>query len=191
MTNAIEAAQIEAKAQQFATYVEMTESLTERQSTVIRYYIALHTAIIGGGGAVLVGGVAQLGNGSVTMLLLFLLLLCATGRYFCLLWRDALNSLRYWEKLKYKIIRDVEEQHPEFLELYAQEWKQGASSEKTRARSRALEMPAAFRFFYWVLGLLTLAALILWTNPSIFGIAPLDALEDVVPGIGTLLRQNG
>lgn len=186
----LNAARIEGRAQQFSTYIEMTEALTDRQATVIRYYIALHTAMIAAGGGVFV---SAFDNGAPSVFLyVFLILICFTGLLLCRLWGNALTALQYWESLKYKIIREVEEQEADFAELYAREWRMhldhAPSKAKRMAKRRAVGLPRVFARFYWAVALIVAIAIALRID-AYFGGVILAKLDAVLPGAAELLSN--
>ncbi len=186
----LRAARIDAQAQQFSTYVQMTEALTDRQASVIRYYISLHTALIAAGGAALVSAFSVTDIGPSIYLFAFVLLLCVTGGYFCRIWSKTLKTLRYWEDAKYTIIRNVEERQPDFLRLYSEEWRADgdrAFETKRYARDRVLALPSIFAFFYWSVALIIACALIVQVDAQFFDAQLLEHIDGYVPGVRNLL----
>lgn len=186
----IEAARIEARSRQLSTYVKMTEAITDRQATIIRYYISLHTAMIGAGGAVFVSAFS-IGEGRPSIYLFVLvLLLCLVGWYFCKLWRRTLQTMRDWEDRKYEIIRDIERSDTAFIPLYADELREEGAElldSKQRARKRITALPQVFSFLYRSIAIIIFLALVIQIDAQIFDGWVLNWLDGYVPGLKDLL----
>lgn len=152
------AAELAAKARQFELYVTMAEAVTDRQAVLMRFYVGLNTALIGGGGyAVLALLDESAGDQRLTAWLpLACFVVCSLGTLFSLLWLLDHMSHNRWKQRKYEIVRRYEEAEAAFHPLYSEEWDLAKSSALGWLYRRVPPLPLIFAIVYSVGALVTL-----------------------------------
>lgn len=102
--------------EQYKLYVEMMDKVTERRGQTNAFYISLLSALLALS-SLLVNKDNAFFSGDKTI---FLFALSVLGISFCYVWYININSYKQLNKLKFKVINDVEPLLP--YPFYAKEW---------------------------------------------------------------------
>lgn len=101
--------------EQYKLYVEMADRVSSRRDQVNRFYISIHTALI----TFIIYLVSLKLSYDVTNWSFWLLIL--VGILLCVLWHYNINSYKELNKLKFKVIHEMEQNLP--FPCYVREWE--------------------------------------------------------------------
>jgi hypothetical protein len=163
----VEAARIQARERQYATYVEWAERLIERRAEANRFYISLNLAIVGAMGFLLTnpgGGVPSpvLAGWAMTAI-------AVAGIAVSMNWNTVITSQRRVATSKFIIIHELEKEMP--ATPYSDEWTKFAPHRGAKVSISAAErrLPLMFLVFYLVALIVILPALIVTAADSASG----------------------
>ncbi len=101
--------------EQYKMYVEMADRVSARRDQVNRFYISIHTALISFITFLLS---LKLSSDSINLASWLLVLI---GTLLCILWYYNINSYKELNKLKFKVIHEMEQSLP--FPCYDREWQ--------------------------------------------------------------------